>query len=64
MTDAAATITHEVKLLQAAARKVSSLFLDIKGGPYNVRGHTLAARLHAHKTPSYIVNWVLLFLSN
>jgi hypothetical protein len=53
-----------VKLLQAAGLKVSSLFLDIKGGFDNVQGHILAARLRSHNTPSYIINWVLSFLSD
>jgi hypothetical protein len=53
-----------VKLLQAAGQKVSSLFHDIKGGFDNVRGSILAARLQKHNTPTYIVNWVLSFLSN
>jgi len=31
-SDAVTTLTHEVKTLQMAGRKVSTLFLDIKGG--------------------------------
>ena len=34
--DAVATLTHEVRLQQAAAFKVSTLFLDVKGGFDNV----------------------------
>lgn len=40
------------------------MFLDIKGGFDNVRSSALAARLRSHKTPSYIVNWILSFISN
>jgi len=63
-SDAVATLTHEIKLLQAAGLKVSSLFLDINGGFDNVRGSILASGLRAHNTPTYIVNWVISFLSN
>jgi hypothetical protein len=63
-SDAAATLTHVVKLLQAMVLKVASLFHDIKGGFDNVTSHTFATNLRAHKTPSSIVNCVLSFLSN
>src|SRR5712691_1314904 len=63
-SDAATTLVHEVKLLQASGLKVSTLFLDIKGGFDNVRAPVLAARLRKHNTPDYIVNWVLSFLSD
>jgi hypothetical protein len=52
-----------VKLLQATSLKVSSLFLDIKGDFNNIRGPIVAARLRAHNTPMYIINWVLSFPS-
>jgi hypothetical protein len=63
-SDVVATLTHKIELLQAASLKVSSLFFDIKGGFNNVRGPILAARLHAHDPPTYIVNSVLSFFSN
>ena len=64
VTDAATTLLHEVKLLQASSLKVSSLFLDIKGGFDNVRAPILAARLNSYDTPTYMINWILSFLSN
>src|SRR6266566_1289607 len=63
-SDAATTLVHEVKLLQFADLKVSTFFLDIKGGFDNVRAPILASRLRKHNTPDYIVNWVLSFLAN
>ena len=40
--DAVATLTHEVRLLQAASFKLSTLFLDVKGGFDNVCANKLA----------------------
>src|SRR5712691_3014383 len=62
--DAATTLIHEIKLLQFSGLKVSTLFLDIKGGFDNVRAPILAAQLRKHNTADYIVNWVLSFLSH
>ena len=40
--DAVATLTHEFRRLQAASLKVSTLFLDVKGGFDNVCANKLA----------------------
>jgi len=41
--DTVATLTHEVRLLQAASFKVSTLFLDVKGGFDNVCANKLVS---------------------
>jgi hypothetical protein len=51
VNDDATILIHEIKLLQASALKVSSLFLDIKRGFDYVHATVLAARLGAHTTP-------------
>jgi len=45
--DAVTTLTHEVKTLQMAGRKVSTLFLAVKGGFDNVNPSTLCGMLRA-----------------
>jgi hypothetical protein len=62
--DAITTLTHEVRLLQAAKLKVTTLFLDIKGGFDNVNSNRLAHILKKGSTPPYIIAWVKSFLSN
>jgi len=57
------TIFHEVRLLQSAALKVSTLFLDIKDGFDNVNTNQLSTILLRGKTPGYLVSWVCSFLS-
>ena len=52
--DATATLTHEVRLLQRLDLKVSSLFLDIKGGFDNVDPSQLTAPLRAKGAHRYI----------
>jgi len=61
--DAVATLTHEVRLLQAASFKVSTLFLDVKGGFDNVCANKLAAILTRGGVPAYLVAWIKSFLS-
>ena len=46
-SDAVTTLIHEVETLQMAGRKVSTLFLDIKGGFDNVNPSTLCGILRA-----------------
>ena len=64
MFDATATLTHEVRLLQRLDLKVSSLFLDIKGGFDNVDPSQLSAALRAKGVHRYVIAWVSSFLTN
>jgi len=61
--DAVSTISHEVRLLQSTALKVSTWFLNIKGGFDNVNANQLSTILLRCKTPEYLVSWVRSFLS-
>jgi len=61
--DAVATLTHEVRLLQAASCKVSTLFLDIKGGFDNVCANKLGNALTKVGVSAYLVAWIKSFLS-
>ena len=62
-SDAVTTLTHEVKTLQMAGEKVSTLFLDIKGGFDNVNPATLCGMLRAKGVNPYLVSWTMSFLS-
>jgi len=62
-SDAVTTLTHEVKTLQMAWRKVSTLFLDIKGGFANVNPSTLCGMLRAKGVNPYLVSLTRSFLS-
>ena len=62
--DATATLAHEVRLLQHLDLKVSSLFLDIKGGFDNVDPSQLSAALRAKGVHRYVIAWVSSFLTN
>ena len=62
-SDAVATLTHEVRTLQRPFLKVSTLFLDIKAGFYNVNASRLRALLLSKNIPSYMVDWVSSFLT-
>jgi len=62
-SDAVTTLTHEVKTLQMAGRKVSTLFLDINGGFDNVNPSTLCSILRAKGVNPYLVSWTRSFLS-
>ena len=61
--DAVATLTHEVRLLQAASFKVSSLFLDVKGGFDNVCANRQASIRDKGGISAYLVAWIKSFLS-
>jgi len=61
--DTVATITHEVRLLQAASFKVSTLFLDVKGGFDNVCANKLASTPAKGGVSPYQVGWIKSFLS-
>jgi len=61
--DAVATLIHEVPLLQAASLKVSTLFLDVKGGFDNVCANKLASVLTRGGVSAYLVAWIKSFLS-
>jgi len=63
-SDAVTTLTHEVKTLQLAGEKVSSLFLDIKGGFDNVNPATLCGMLRAKGVNPYLVSCTMSFLSS
>jgi len=62
-SDTVTTLTHEVKTLQIAGRKVSTLFLDIKGGFDNVNPPSLCGMLCAQGVSPYIVSWMGSFLT-
>jgi len=62
-SDAVTTLTHAVKTLPMAGRKVSILFLDIKGGFDNVNPSTLCAMLRSKGVNPYLVSWAKSFLS-
>jgi hypothetical protein len=64
MADAATTLIHKTRLLQRAGLKVSSLFLDVKGGFDHVVPSILSDTLRSKNTPPYMVQWVLSFLSD
>jgi len=63
-SDATTTLTHEVRTLQMAQRKVSTLFLDIKGGFDNVNSSSLCGMLKANGVNPYLVSWTRSFLSD
>jgi len=63
-SDATTTLTHEVRTLQMAQRKVSTLFLDIKGGFDNVNAASLCGMLKAKGVNLYLVSWTRSFLSD
>ena len=62
-TDAISTLSHEVRTLQMAGKKVSTLFLDIKGGFDNVNPSSLCGMLKAKGVNPYLVAWAKSFLS-
>ena len=62
--DATATLAHEVRLLQRLDLKVSSLFLNVKGGFDNVDPSQLSAALRAKGVHRYVIAWVSSFLTN
>ena len=62
-SDAVTTLTHEVKTLQLAGRKVSTLFLDIKGSFDNVNPATICGMVSPKGVNPYLVSWTKSFLS-
>lgn len=64
VSDAAITYSHEIRTLQAAKLKVSTLFLDTKGGFDNVNSAILASQFRHHNTPEYMVCWIQSFLAD
>ena len=62
-SDAAITLTHEIRTVQMAGRKVSSLFLDIKGGFDNVNPSTLCSMLKEKSVSPYLVSWTRSYLT-
>jgi len=62
--DATSTLCHEVRLLQRLGSKVSSLFLDIKGGFDNVDPGQLTSALQAKGAHKSLTAWVGSFLTN
>jgi len=62
-SDATTTLAHEVRTLQMAGRKVSTLFLDIKGGFDNVNPSILCSLLKAKAVNPYLVSWTRSFLT-
>jgi len=62
-SDATTTLTHEVRTLQMAGKKVSTHFLDIKGGFDNVNPSTLCGMLKAKAVSPYLIAWTRSFLT-
>jgi len=62
-SDATTTLTHEVRTLQMAGRKVSTLFLDITGGFDNVNPSTLCSMLKERSVSPYLVSWTRSFFT-
>ena len=62
--DAIASLQHWIKEAQFAKKKVSTVFLDVKGGFDNVDHHKLIGRLEESSAiPSYLVNWIKSFIT-
>jgi len=62
-SDATTTLTHVVRTIQMAGRKVATLFLDIKAGFDNVNPSTLCNMLKAKGVNPYLVSWTRSFLT-
>src|SRR5207237_6694532 len=62
--DACAFFCHEVRALQRANHKASTLFLDIKGGFDNVSSSHLSSILRQKGVSAYLVAWICSFLTN
>ena len=62
--DACASLSHEVRALQRANCKASTLFLDIKGGFDNVSSSHLSSILRQKGVSAYLVAWIRSFLTN
>jgi len=62
VAEACNTLSHEVRTLQMDKRKVSMLFLDIKGGFDNVNPSSLCGIPSAKGVNPYLVAWTMSFL--
>src|SRR5207302_9786537 len=62
--DACESLAHEVRALQRANCKASTLFLDIKGGFDNVSSSHLSSILRQKGVSAYLVAWIRSFLTN
>ena len=61
--DSCTDLTDTVRTLQCPALKVSSLFLDIKGGFDNVDADILCSSLRSKGVNHYLISWVRSFLT-
>ena len=61
--NACTALTDTVRTLQRPALKVSSLFLDIKGGFDNVDADILCSALRSKGVNHYLISWVRSFLT-
>ena len=61
--DTCTSLGDTVRTLQRPALKVSSLFLDIKGGFDNVNADILCSSLRSRGVNHYLVSWVISFLT-
>jgi len=55
--DACTTLTHKIKTLQMAKCKVSTLFLDIKGGFDNINPQQCCCILRSRGISPYLISW-------
>src|SRR5205807_2779554 len=62
--DTCASLSHEVRALQRANYKVSTLMLDIKGGFDNDSSSHLSSILRQKAVSAYLVAWLRSFLTN
>ena len=62
--DACSALVDTVRTLQCPGRKVSSLFLDMKGGFDNVDADILCHALQTKGVARYLVAWIKSFLSD
>jgi len=60
--DAALVLQHNVECFHHLRYKVSTLFLDVKGGFYNVESPSLLSLLRGKGVSPYLVQWVSSFL--
>jgi len=56
VADACNTLPHEIRTLQMDKRKVSTLFLEMKGGFDNVNPSSLCGMLSAKGVSPYLVS--------
>ena len=61
--DASTALTDTISTLQRPALKVSSMFLDIKGGFDNIDADILCSSLRSKGVNHYLISWVRSFLT-